>query len=170
MVGRYLRAGTLVPICCGSSVQPMEWHRLLMVLSFGSGSAYCGGLWLAAVCMMCKMAEVLGDAKIRQKYMDILNKGKEAFERKLWNGEPLPVENHIHWPCIPWEWGDFFLGNKALQGMGGGEMPSLQVEGKEQVPEGEQRGYDGLGKEGKRDRSGKKCSPASQREVWGQHT
>ncbi|KAM9509587.1 non-lysosomal glucosylceramidase isoform 1-T1 [Guaruba guarouba] len=50
-------------------------------------SAYCGGLWLAAVCMMCKMAEVLGDAKIRQKYMDILNKGKEAFERKLWNGK-----------------------------------------------------------------------------------
>ncbi|NXD73580.1 GBA2 glucosylceramidase, partial [Eolophus roseicapillus] len=50
-------------------------------------SAYCGGLWLAAVCMMCKMAEVLGDAKIRQKYMDILNKGKEAYERKLWNGK-----------------------------------------------------------------------------------
>ncbi|KAM4878822.1 non-lysosomal glucosylceramidase [Sylvia borin] len=50
-------------------------------------SAYCGGLWLAAVCMMCKMAEVLGDTEIRQKYLDILNKGKEAFERMLWNGK-----------------------------------------------------------------------------------
>ncbi|XP_009463414.1 PREDICTED: non-lysosomal glucosylceramidase [Nipponia nippon] len=50
-------------------------------------SAYCGGLWLAAVCMMCKMAEVLGDAEIQQKYTDILSKGKEAFERMLWNGK-----------------------------------------------------------------------------------
>uniref|UniRef100_A0A8C3E6Y6 Non-lysosomal glucosylceramidase n=3 Tax=Corvus moneduloides TaxID=1196302 RepID=A0A8C3E6Y6_CORMO len=50
-------------------------------------SAYCGGLWLAAVCMMCKMAEVLGDTEVRQKYLDILNKGKEAFERRLWNGK-----------------------------------------------------------------------------------
>ncbi|XP_027488789.1 non-lysosomal glucosylceramidase-like [Corapipo altera] len=50
-------------------------------------SAYCGGLWLAAVCMMCKMAEVLGDAEIQQKYMAILSKGKEAFERMLWNGK-----------------------------------------------------------------------------------
>uniref|UniRef100_A0A8C0U3X6 Non-lysosomal glucosylceramidase n=2 Tax=Cyanistes caeruleus TaxID=156563 RepID=A0A8C0U3X6_CYACU len=50
-------------------------------------SAYCGGLWLAAVCMMCKMAEVLGDTEIQQKYLDILNKGKEAFERMLWNGK-----------------------------------------------------------------------------------
>lgn len=50
-------------------------------------SAYCGGLWLAAVCMMCKMAEVLGDTEIQQKYLGILNKGKEAFERMLWNGK-----------------------------------------------------------------------------------
>ncbi|KAL2294151.1 hypothetical protein Nmel_007874 [Mimus melanotis] len=50
-------------------------------------SAYCGGLWLAAVCMMCKMAEVLEDTEIQQKYLDILYKGKEAFERMLWNGK-----------------------------------------------------------------------------------
>uniref|UniRef100_A0A8B9BY25 Glucosylceramidase beta 2 n=1 Tax=Anser brachyrhynchus TaxID=132585 RepID=A0A8B9BY25_9AVES len=50
-------------------------------------SAYCGGLWLAAVRMMCKMAEVLGDEETQQKYSGILQKGKEAFERMLWNGK-----------------------------------------------------------------------------------
>ncbi|NXE71625.1 GBA2 glucosylceramidase, partial [Calcarius ornatus] len=57
-------------------------------------SAYCGGLWLAAVCMMCKMAEVLGDTEIQQKYLGILNKGKEAFERMLWNGRCSAAGNH----------------------------------------------------------------------------
>ncbi|XP_052526135.1 non-lysosomal glucosylceramidase [Tympanuchus pallidicinctus] len=50
-------------------------------------SAYCGGLWLAAVRMMCKMAEVLGDTETQQKYDAILQKGKESFERLLWNGK-----------------------------------------------------------------------------------
>ncbi|XP_048787286.1 non-lysosomal glucosylceramidase [Lagopus muta] len=50
-------------------------------------SAYCGGLWLAAVQMMCKMAEVLGDTETQQKYDAILQKGKESFERLLWNGK-----------------------------------------------------------------------------------
>ncbi|XP_015703851.1 non-lysosomal glucosylceramidase [Coturnix japonica] len=50
-------------------------------------SAYCGGLWLAAVRMMCEMAEVLGDTETRQKYGAILQKGKESFERLLWNGK-----------------------------------------------------------------------------------
>nr|XP_056704029.1 non-lysosomal glucosylceramidase [Euleptes europaea] len=50
-------------------------------------SAYCGGLWLAAVCMMCRMAEVLGEGEVRQKYAAILARGTEAFERLLWNGK-----------------------------------------------------------------------------------
>ncbi|XP_015271182.1 PREDICTED: LOW QUALITY PROTEIN: non-lysosomal glucosylceramidase, partial [Gekko japonicus] len=50
-------------------------------------SAYCGGLWLAAVCVMCQMAEVLGAGEVRQKYSAILTKGTEAFERLLWNGK-----------------------------------------------------------------------------------
>ncbi|XP_072849206.2 non-lysosomal glucosylceramidase [Pogona vitticeps] len=49
-------------------------------------SAYCGGLWLAAVCMMCRMAEILGEGEALQKYAAILAKGKAAFERLLWNG------------------------------------------------------------------------------------
>ena len=80
----------MVSIFCGSSVRcPM----LPTLLFFRSGSAYCGGLWLAAVCMMCKMAEVLRDVETQQKYTDILSKGKEAFERMLWNGGCSPVGN-----------------------------------------------------------------------------
>ncbi|XP_069482882.1 non-lysosomal glucosylceramidase isoform X2 [Ambystoma mexicanum] len=50
-------------------------------------SAYCGGLWLASVCVMCKMAEILSDDVMLQKYSRILEKGKSAFERLLWNGK-----------------------------------------------------------------------------------
>ncbi|XP_025049265.1 non-lysosomal glucosylceramidase [Alligator sinensis] len=50
-------------------------------------SAYCGSLWLAAVCMMCKMAEILDDGGVLHKYSAILQKGSEAFERLLWNGK-----------------------------------------------------------------------------------
>ncbi|KAJ1212624.1 hypothetical protein NDU88_000279 [Pleurodeles waltl] len=50
-------------------------------------SAYCGGMWLASVCMMCKMAEILNDDVVLHKYSCILEKGKSAFERLLWNGK-----------------------------------------------------------------------------------
>ncbi|XP_062828747.1 non-lysosomal glucosylceramidase [Anolis carolinensis] len=49
-------------------------------------SAYCGGLWLAAVCMMCRMAEILGEGAALQRYSAILSSGAAAFERLLWNG------------------------------------------------------------------------------------
>ncbi|KAM4689942.1 non-lysosomal glucosylceramidase-like [Rhinophrynus dorsalis] len=51
------------------------------------GSSYCGGLWLAAVCMMCQMAEILGDSAVYDKFSDVLRRGKEAFEKLLWNGK-----------------------------------------------------------------------------------
>ncbi|XP_068121921.1 non-lysosomal glucosylceramidase-like [Hyperolius riggenbachi] len=50
-------------------------------------SAYCGGLWLAAVAMMCHMADILSDGSAYNKFLAILNKGKEAFEKRLWNGK-----------------------------------------------------------------------------------
>lgn len=50
-------------------------------------SSYCGGLWLAAVCMMCRMAQDLGDEETHSKFLSILTRGKEAFERLLWNGK-----------------------------------------------------------------------------------
>ncbi|KAM3909775.1 non-lysosomal glucosylceramidase-like, partial [Leptodactylus fuscus] len=50
-------------------------------------SAYCGGLWLAAVSMMCHMADHLGDRDALGKFSRILSTGKEAFEKLLWNGK-----------------------------------------------------------------------------------
>ncbi|XP_005172389.1 non-lysosomal glucosylceramidase [Danio rerio] len=50
-------------------------------------SAYCGGLWLASVCMMCKMARVLNCESVYQRYRDILERGSAAFDKLLWNGK-----------------------------------------------------------------------------------
>ncbi|RXN21558.1 non-lysosomal glucosylceramidase [Labeo rohita] len=50
-------------------------------------SAYCGGLWLASVCMMCKMAHVLNCDSVYERYRDILDRGKAAFDKLLWNGK-----------------------------------------------------------------------------------
>ncbi|XP_046752311.1 non-lysosomal glucosylceramidase [Diprion similis] len=50
-------------------------------------SAYCGGLWLAALKCISKIAEILGHDEDRKRYLDTLEKGKEAFESNLWNGK-----------------------------------------------------------------------------------
>lgn len=164
-VGRQLRAGTVVPVSCGSSMQPVGCPMLPTLLSFCSGSAYCGGLWLAAVCMMCKMAEVLGDAEIQQKYMDILGKGKEAFERMLWNGGCLPVGNHAWLAVCPLgeEW--LLLGSRSLAGNGGRRgdaIPPSRGEGVGTREGTEKVWWFGKGKRG--EPSGKRCHTAAS---WG---
>lgn len=50
-------------------------------------SAYCGGLWLAAVAMMVQMAALCGTQDIQDKFSSILSRGQQAYERLLWNGE-----------------------------------------------------------------------------------
>ncbi|ELU04898.1 hypothetical protein CAPTEDRAFT_216398 [Capitella teleta] len=49
-------------------------------------SAYCGGLWLAAVKAFTEMAHRLGVVEDLMKYEEILERGKKNFEEKLWNG------------------------------------------------------------------------------------
>ncbi|XP_074136436.1 non-lysosomal glucosylceramidase [Sminthopsis crassicaudata] len=49
-------------------------------------SAYCGGLWLAAVAVMVQMAAVCGAQDVQEKFLSILSRGREAYERLLWNG------------------------------------------------------------------------------------
>ncbi|KAH9503274.1 Non-lysosomal glucosylceramidase [Bulinus truncatus] len=49
-------------------------------------SAYCGGMWLAALRMMVSMAEELNEQEDKLEYQSILDKGKESFTKKLWNG------------------------------------------------------------------------------------
>uniref|UniRef100_A0A3P8USU4 Non-lysosomal glucosylceramidase n=1 Tax=Cynoglossus semilaevis TaxID=244447 RepID=A0A3P8USU4_CYNSE len=50
-------------------------------------SAYCGGLWLASLCVMCKMAEVLKSDASLQYYKDLLDRGSAAYDKLLWNGK-----------------------------------------------------------------------------------
>lgn len=50
-------------------------------------SAYCGGLWLAAVAVMVQMAALCGAQDVQDKFSSILHRGQEAYERLLWNGE-----------------------------------------------------------------------------------
>uniref|UniRef100_A0A4X2L2T2 Non-lysosomal glucosylceramidase n=1 Tax=Vombatus ursinus TaxID=29139 RepID=A0A4X2L2T2_VOMUR len=48
--------------------------------------AYCGGLWLAAVAVMVQMAAMCGTQDVQEKFLSILSRGREAYERLLWNG------------------------------------------------------------------------------------
>ena len=50
-------------------------------------SAYCGGLWLAALRTMSEIAKILGYPEDIRKYSNILQRGRRAYERKLWNGK-----------------------------------------------------------------------------------
>lgn len=49
-------------------------------------SAYCSGLWLAALQSMSVMATILDQPNDCLRYQDILEKGKHSLEEKLWNG------------------------------------------------------------------------------------
>ena len=50
-------------------------------------SAYCGGLWLAALKMYTEICRIVGNTEEMNKYTEILDKGKAAFDTKLWNGK-----------------------------------------------------------------------------------
>ena len=50
-------------------------------------SAYCGGLWLAALRAAEEIAHVLGDASSATKYHAMFLKGQDTYIKKLWNGD-----------------------------------------------------------------------------------
>ena len=49
-------------------------------------SAYCGGLWLAALRCLAEAASVIGEEEERKRFCDILERAKEAYNNRLWNG------------------------------------------------------------------------------------
>ncbi|XP_068685354.1 non-lysosomal glucosylceramidase-like isoform X1 [Montipora capricornis] len=49
-------------------------------------SAYCGGLWLAALRVMQEISTILGFPDDAAKYANILANGKKAYHSLLWNG------------------------------------------------------------------------------------
>jgi non-lysosomal glucosylceramidase len=50
-------------------------------------SAYCGGLWLAALRAAEEIAKELGDTAAGTKYRDLFTKSQASYIKKLWNGE-----------------------------------------------------------------------------------
>jgi len=54
-------------------------------------SAYCGGLWLAALYCTVQISNVLKQDDISEKYSTILNKAKQSFNAALWNGNLVLV-------------------------------------------------------------------------------
>ncbi|MCO5586103.1 hypothetical protein L7F22_040042 [Adiantum nelumboides] len=49
-------------------------------------SAYCGGLWLAALQAAASMAEELQYRDVATSFMAKFQRAKQAYEKKLWNG------------------------------------------------------------------------------------
>ncbi len=49
-------------------------------------SAYCGGLHVATLKVVCEIAKILNDNETLDKYASILHRAKEAYNEKLWNG------------------------------------------------------------------------------------
>lgn len=50
-------------------------------------SAYCGSLWLCALRMFVESAKLLGHTEDHDRFVEVLNKAKESYEIKLWNGK-----------------------------------------------------------------------------------
>lgn len=61
-------------------------YFILLYSYFCYFSAYCGGLWLAALYCTVQIANILKQDDISEKYLIILNKAKESFNALLWNG------------------------------------------------------------------------------------
>lgn len=54
--------------------------------TFGA-SAYCGGLHVATLQVVCESAKLLNDTETLNTYTPILAKAKESYNTKLWNGK-----------------------------------------------------------------------------------
>jgi non-lysosomal glucosylceramidase len=50
-------------------------------------SAYTGGIWLACLLAAAAMAEIMGEKPLGQKFKDRFERGRVAYESKLWNGQ-----------------------------------------------------------------------------------
>ncbi|KAL0880998.1 hypothetical protein ABMA27_002147 [Loxostege sticticalis] len=69
-------------------LQVMRDYRLLRAhfAPFATDSAYCGGLWIAAVSSVRVMAHMLGHEEDEREFAKLLDQGRNSYEDKLWNG------------------------------------------------------------------------------------
>lgn len=49
-------------------------------------SAYCGGLWLAALQAAAAMADMVEDKDTAQYFQAKFSQARDVYEKKLWNG------------------------------------------------------------------------------------
>jgi len=56
-------------------------------------SAYCGGLWLAALSAAVAIGERVGDTATITEYQTWVERGKEIYQEKLWNGEYYQLDS-----------------------------------------------------------------------------
>ena len=57
-------------------------------------------MWLAALRLTVEMAKILEDSENEKKYSEILDKGKAAFEKKLWNGKFSSLFWFLFWKIL----------------------------------------------------------------------
>jgi non-lysosomal glucosylceramidase len=79
-LGKYDRDGDGIPENDGFPDQTYD------VWSVRGESAYCGGLWVAAVRAAEEMANALGDSAAAAKYQDLFTRSQDSYIKKLWNG------------------------------------------------------------------------------------
>ncbi|MDQ7030550.1 MAG: non-lysosomal glucosylceramidase [Ardenticatenia bacterium] len=78
--------------------------------SMRGASAYCGGLWLAALEAAQQMARLVNDRDAYETYSHWLERGREAFEAALWNGSYFrydtqsPYREHIMADQLAGQW------------------------------------------------------------------
>ncbi|XP_041367827.1 non-lysosomal glucosylceramidase-like [Gigantopelta aegis] len=82
-------------------------------------SAYCGGMWLAALRMVVDMAKHLGFDEDQAKYAEVLERGKKSYQDKLWNGRyyNFDCSQHGHHDSVMADQlaGQWFLKASGLQ-------------------------------------------------------
>ena len=55
--------------------------------SVSGASAYCGGLHVASLHVICEIAKLLDDSEILTTHSVLLERAKQAYNTKLWNGK-----------------------------------------------------------------------------------
>lgn len=59
-------------------------------------SAYCGGLWLAALRCIIEAGKILGRQIETEKYIEVLKSAVTSYQTKLWNGEYFNYDSNPH--------------------------------------------------------------------------
>lgn len=74
-------------LCLVQGMYLLDIYGQITPVLYGFFSSYCGGLWLAALYAMTKMAQSIGKLEDKDFYQKLLLRGVESYSKKLWNGK-----------------------------------------------------------------------------------